>query len=93
MYMYSEAGFRFPIESYKEGRRAYYRYSNSIYSKAMQQINPIEAGLLKTALNMLGRFKDLQKFDFIQELTLKLKKLPIRKVGNYILIINESEFK
>src|SRR5690606_15857388 len=73
-FMRSETGFRAPIESYKEGKKTYYRYSDRNYSLAMQQINPIEADLLKTTLDMLGRFKGLPQFDFVQELALKLKK-------------------
>ncbi|GAA4800226.1 WYL domain-containing protein [Olivibacter ginsenosidimutans] len=73
-FMRSEAGFRAPIESYKEGKKTYYRYSDRSYSLAMQQINPVEADLLKTTLDMLGRFKGLPQFDFVQELALKLKK-------------------
>jgi len=73
-FMRSEAGFRAPVESYKEGKKTYYRYSDKNYSLAMQQINPIEANLLKTTLDMLGRFKGLPQFDFVQELALKLKK-------------------
>lgn len=73
-FMRSESGFRAPIESYKEGKRTYYRYSDRNYSLTMQQINPVEAELLKTTLDMLGRFNGLPQFDFVQELTLKLKK-------------------
>ncbi|WGQ15447.1 helix-turn-helix transcriptional regulator [Sphingobacterium faecium] len=91
-FMRSEAGFRAPIESYKEGRKTYYRYSNSSYSLAMQQINPVEADLLKTALDMLGRFKGLPQFDFIQELTLKLKKsFQLEELGDYILF-DQNEY-
>jgi len=73
-FMRSETGFRAPVEPYKEGKKTYYRYSDKNYSLAMQQINPIEADLLKTTLDMLGRFKGLPQFDFVQELALKLKK-------------------
>lgn len=73
-FMRSEAGFRAPVASYKEGKKTYYRYSDRNYSLAMQQINPVEANLLKTTLDMLGRFKGLPQFDFVQELALKLKK-------------------
>jgi len=73
-FMRSEAGFRAPIESYKEGKKVYYRYSDFSYSMAMQQINPIEAELLKTALDVLIRFKGIPQFEFVQELALKLKK-------------------
>lgn len=73
-FMRSESGFRAPIASYKEGKKTYYRYSDRNYSLAMQQINPVEADLLKTTLDMLGRFNGLPQFDFVQELALKLKK-------------------
>lgn len=73
-FMRSETGFRAPVESCNEGKKTYYRYSDRNYSLAMQQINPIEADLLKTTLDMLGRFKGLPQFDFVQELALKLKK-------------------
>lgn len=73
-FMRSESGFRAPIASCKEGKKTYYRYSDRNYSLAMQQINPVEADLLKTTLDMLGRFKGLPQFDFVQELALKLKK-------------------
>ncbi|WP_343540224.1 WYL domain-containing protein [Sphingobacterium thalpophilum] len=73
-FMRSETGFRAPVASYKEGKKTYYRYSDKNYSLAMQQINPVEADLLKTTLDMLGRFKGLPQFDFVQELALKLKK-------------------
>lgn len=73
-FMRSETGFRAPVEPYKEGKKTYYRYSDRNYSLAMQQINPVEADLLKTTLDMLGRFKGLPQFDFVQELALKLKK-------------------
>ena len=73
-FMRSEAGFRAPIVAYREGKKVYYRYADKSYSLAMQQINPVEAELLKTTLDMLARFKGLPQFDFVQELALKLKK-------------------
>lgn len=91
-FMRSESGFRAPIESYKEGKKAYYRYSDSAYSMAMQQINPIEAELLKTALDVLGRFKGIPQFDFVQELSLKLKQgFQLEDLDNCI-IFDQNEY-
>jgi len=73
-FMRSEAGFRAPIIAIKEGKRAFYKYEDPNYSLGMQQINPIEAELLKNAIEVLGRFKGIAQFDFIPELSLKLKK-------------------
>ncbi|SDL84617.1 helix-turn-helix transcriptional regulator [Pedobacter antarcticus] len=73
-FMRSEAGFRAPIIAIKEGKKAYYKYEDPKYSIGMQQINPVEAELLKNAIEVLGRFKGIAQFDFIPELSLKLKK-------------------
>ena len=73
-FMRSEAGFRAPIAAYKAGRQVYYRYADRDYSLAMQQLNPVEAAMLRDALDMLGRFRGLPQLDFVQELALKLKK-------------------
>jgi len=91
-FMRSEAGFRAPIDSYKEGKKVYYRYSDPSYSMAMQQINPIEAELLKTALDVLVRFKGIPQFEFVQELTLKLKKsFQLEDVGDCIFF-DQNEY-
>lgn len=91
-FMRSESGFRAPIESYKEGKKTYYRYSDRNYSLAMQQINPVEADLLKTTLDMLGRFKGLPQFDFVQELALKLKKSFQLEDLNECIFFDQNEY-
>lgn len=91
-FMRSEAGFRAPIESYKEGKRSYYRYSEANYSIAMQQINPMEADLLKTALDVLGRFRGFPQLEFVEELALKLKKsFQLEEMEEYIFF-DQNEY-
>lgn len=91
-FMRSEAGFRAPIDSYREGKKVYYRYSDPSYSMAMQQINPIEAELLKTTLDVLVRFKGIPQFEFVQELALKLKKsFQLEDMGNCIFF-DQNEY-
>lgn len=91
-FMRSEAGFRAPIGSYKDGKKTYYHYSDRSYSLALQQINPIEADLLKTTLDMLGRFKGLPQFDFVQELALKLKKSFQLEDLNECIFFDQNEY-
>ncbi len=91
-FMRSEAGFRAPIASCKEGEKTYYRYSDRNYSLAMQQINPVEADLLKTTLDMLGRFRGLPQFDFVQELALKLKKSFQLEDLNECIFFDQNEY-
>ncbi|MFC0343802.1 helix-turn-helix domain-containing protein [Epilithonimonas hispanica] len=40
--MKSEAGYDAPIESYKDGRKVYYRYSDPEFSILKTPLNPAE---------------------------------------------------
>src|SRR5690606_31897566 len=91
-FMRSETGLRTPIASCNERKKKYYRYSDRNYSLAMQQINPVEADLLKTTLDMLGRFRGLPQFDFVQELALKLKKSFQLEDLNECIFFDQNEY-
>lgn len=93
-FMKSESGFNAPISSISEGKRVYYRYNDRSYSISMQQINPIEAKLLKNAIEVLSRFKGIPQFEFIPELSLKLKKtFQLEVLENYILFDHNEYLK
>ncbi len=91
-FMASEAGFKAPIIAIKEGKKAYYKYHDPNYSIALQQINPIEAELLKNALEVLKRFKGIPQFDFIPELSLKLKKTFQLEDMEHIIFFDQNEY-
>lgn len=91
-FMRDTAGFNAPIFAIKEGKKAYYRYENTNFSIALQQINPIEAGLLKNAMEVLKRFKGMPQFEFIQELTLKLKKSFHLEELDHIIFFDQNEY-
>jgi predicted DNA-binding transcriptional regulator YafY len=57
-----------PIEKYKDGRTVYIKYSNSGYSINNQPLNETEAKQLKSALQVLSRFKGIPQFEFINEI-------------------------
>lgn len=91
-FMRDTIGFNAPIIAIKEGKKAYYRYEDSNYSISLQQINPIEADLLKNALEVLKRFKGIPQFDFIQELSLKLKKVFHLDDIDNIIFFEQNEY-
>ncbi|MEN5380629.1 helix-turn-helix transcriptional regulator [Sphingobacterium kitahiroshimense] len=91
-FMRSETGFRAPIVAFKEGKKAFYKYEDPNYSMGMQQINPIEAELLKNAIEVLGRFKGIAQFDFIPELSLKLKKAFQLEELDQIIFFDHNEY-
>lgn len=91
-FMRDSIGFNAPIIAIKEGKKAYYRYEDANFSIALQQINPIEAGLLKNALEVLKRFKGVPQFEFVQELSLKLKKTFHLEELDQIIFFDQNEY-
>ena len=72
-FMESEAGWSISLERKKDGRRVYYRYSESGYSIKNQTINQTEAEQLRETLAILTRFKGMPQFDWIEELMVRIK--------------------
>jgi predicted DNA-binding transcriptional regulator YafY len=64
----TQSEWKAPIETYKDGRNAYYRYADPSYSISNQALNESEANQLKSAIQVLSRFKGLPQFDFIHEI-------------------------
>src|SRR5690606_30130239 len=91
-FMRDAIGFNAPIIAIKEGKKAYYKYDDPNYSITLQQINPIEADLLKNALEVLKRFKGIPQFDFIPELALKLKKTFQLEDIEHIIFFDQNEY-
>lgn len=63
----SEAGFCAPLETYKDGKKGYYRYSDKQFSIANSELNNTEAEQLSAALNILSRFEGRPGFEWIAE--------------------------
>jgi predicted DNA-binding transcriptional regulator YafY len=57
-----------PIEKFKDGRTVYFKYSDAKYSINNQPLNETEAKQLKSALQVLSRFKGIPQFEFINEI-------------------------
>ncbi len=68
------SGWQAPIEPFREGRRAYFRYTNPNYSINNQPINELEAQQLKSAVQVLSRIKGMPQFDWVNEMIPALEK-------------------
>lgn len=66
--------YRAPIETIREGRDAYYRYSDPTFSIKNQKLNELEAEELKSALMVLSRFKGMPQFDWVNEIIPKIEQ-------------------
>lgn len=67
-FMKSESGYSAPIEAFREGKKAYYRYSDDTFSINNSPLNSTEAEQLKNAISVLQRFEGSPEFEWVNEL-------------------------
>lgn len=72
-FMSDSQGFDAPIESLKDGKKVYYRYSDLSFSINNQPLNEREAQQLKEALLTLSRFKGIPQFEWVDEIKTRLE--------------------
>ena len=71
-FMRDSQGFDAPIESYKDGKKVYYRYNDTSFSINNQPLNENEANQLKEALLTISRFKGMPQFEWVDEISARL---------------------
>jgi predicted DNA-binding transcriptional regulator YafY len=91
-FMKSDAGYQAPIESYKDGRKAYYRYAEYDFSILKKPLNPTELNTLNEALATLNRLNALPGFDWVNSLQTKLKSGLAINQQQPIIGFEENEF-
>lgn len=83
-FMKSEAGYFAPIESVRDGRRVYYKYSEPGFSIENSPLNHHEKEQLKNAVEIFGRVKGLSKYEWMGELETKLSDSITEKMAEII---------
>jgi predicted DNA-binding transcriptional regulator YafY len=73
LYMESEQGWSIPLERHKDGKRVFYRYADKKFSINSQPLNVHEVDQIKSALEVLSRFKGLPNFEWVTELNVRLQ--------------------
>ena len=73
-FMRDSRGYDAPIESFKEGKKAYYQYTDPEYSINKKPLTEQEAIQLKESLLTISRFKGLPQFEWINELISRLEQ-------------------
>jgi predicted DNA-binding transcriptional regulator YafY len=91
-FMQDSRGFDAPIETYKDGRNAYYRYEDLGFSINNQPLNEQEAQQLKESLLTLRRFKGLPQFDWMEELSARLEHTFQLKSSQNVISFEENLF-
>lgn len=91
-FMQDSYGYNAPIEVIKDGKKAYYQYSDMNFSINNQPLNRQEAQQLKEALITLGRFKGLPHFEWIEELNTRLEYTFSLKTNEKVIGFEENSF-
>ncbi|AYO57334.1 hypothetical protein CO230_03865 [Chryseobacterium sp. 6424] len=92
-FMKSEAGFDAPIESVKDGRKVFYRYSDPEFTILKKPLNPAEMDSLQEALETLSRMNNIPGFDWVNSLQTKLQSgISTGKQRHQIISFEENEF-
>ncbi len=71
-FMKSEAGYDAPIESVKDGKKVFYRYSEPEFTILKKPLNPAEIETLQEALETLSRMNNIPGFDWVNSILAKL---------------------
>ena len=72
-FMQGSGGKFAPIESVKDGKSTYYRYSDPTYSFMKKDLDPAELNTLKDALITMSRIKGIPGFDWVNAIQVQLK--------------------
>jgi predicted DNA-binding transcriptional regulator YafY len=74
LFMESEEGWQIELERLRDGKKVYYRYSDTSFSINNMPLNEIEINQLKSAIDILTQFKGMPQFEWVNELVPKLKQ-------------------
>jgi len=91
-FMRDSQGYDAPIESFKDGKKAYYRYRDLSYSINNQPLNEREAQQLKESLMTLSRFKGLPQFEWVDEMKARLDLSFRLKSDNKVIEFDENQY-
>lgn len=91
-FMRDSQGFDAPIESFKDGKKAYYRYRDLSFSINNQPLNEKEAQQLKESLMTLSRFKGMLQFEWVDEIKARLEVSFKLKSQEKVIEFEENQY-
>ena len=91
-FMRDSQGFDAPIESFKDGKKVYYRYNVLSFSINNQPLNEKEAQQLKESLMTLSRFKGMPQFEWVDEIKARLETSFQLKSREKVIEFEENQY-
>lgn len=89
-FMESSEGWSASIDRCKEGKRVYYRYADTQFSIDNQPMNQVELEQIKSAMQVLSRFKGMPQFEWVHELSTKMEQAFLLEKSNQTIISFDS---
>lgn len=82
-----------PIEGYQDGKKFYYRYEDPEFSINNQPLNETEINKLKDAIAIIGRFKGMPQFEWVDEILTKINYgLGVKGSPREIISFDNNEY-
>lgn len=91
-FMESEAGFSIPLERIRQGKKAYYRYSEPDFGIQNQKISDDEIETINSALMVLLRFRGIPQFEWVNEIFPKLQSTFQDKEPTEVISFDQNEY-
>lgn len=85
-FMESSQGWGVELERIREGKKVYYKYSDTSFSINNMPLNEVEIDQLQSALDILSQFKGMPQFEWVHELIPKLQQGTIAEDGKKTII-------
>lgn len=73
-FMESKEGWSIELLKLRDGKKVFYRYSDSAFSINNMPLNEVEINQLKSAVAILSQFKGMPQFEWVNELVPKLQQ-------------------
>lgn len=73
-FMESKEGWGVELNRLRDGKKVYYRYTDTSFSINNMPLNEMEINQLRSAVDILSQFKGMPQFGWINELVPKLKQ-------------------
>jgi predicted DNA-binding transcriptional regulator YafY len=91
-YMESEQGWSINLEKIKDGRKVYFRYEDKNFSINKQPVNDAEVDQINEVLLTLGRFKGMPQFEWIGEISSRLKLISSRQMNFNVIEFEQNQY-
>lgn len=90
-FMESDQGWAIPLERHKDGRKVYYRYTDTDFSISNQPLNEDEKNQIDAAISVLSRFSGAPQFEWVQEMIPVIQdRLGLKQTSKEVISIESN---